>query len=172
VDFTEPLEAFEHKKALETEVEILKSRVTSIALRTVVYALEERIQELDDFLASKGFLEDQAMAQKKLEKDSVFNELDTDGDGVISDAEMATGERMVRLENEDKKEDAQRNMAWYALSGMLLYPVCVVVSVVCGIDTAAKILGDMAGVYFIAVAGIVAAFFGAQAMATKSAPKK
>ena len=112
------------------------------------------------------------MAQKKLEQDSVFNDLDTDGDGVISDAEMATGERMIRLENEDKKEDAQRNMAWYALSGMLLYPVCVVVSVVCGIDTAAKILGDMAGVYFIAVAGIVAAFFGAQAMATKSAPKK
>ena len=112
------------------------------------------------------------MAQKKLEKDSVFNDLDTDGDGVISDAEMATGERMIRLENEDKKEDAQRNMAWYALSGMLLYPVCVVVSVVCGIDTAAKILGDMAGVYFIAVAGIVAAFFGAQAIAGKSAPKK
>ena len=112
------------------------------------------------------------MTQKQLEQDSVFNDLDTDGDGVISDAEMATGERMIRLENEDKREDAQRNMAWYALSGMLLYPVCVVVSVVCGIDTAAKILGDMAGVYFIAVAGIVAAFFGAQAIATKSAPKK
>ena len=172
MDFTEPLEAFEHKKALETEVEILKSRVTSIALRTVVYALEERIQEIDDFLASKGFLEDQAMAQKKLEKDSVLNELDTDGDGIVSDAELEIGERMIRLENEDKKEDAQRTMAWYALSGMLLYPVCVIVSVVCGIDTAAKILGDMAGVYFIAVAGIVAAFFGAQAIAGKSAPKK
>ena len=169
---TEPQAAFKHKKALETEVEILRSQATSIALRTVVYALEERIQELDDFLAAKGFTEDQAMAQKKLEKDSVFNDLDTDGDGIVSDAELATGERLIRLENEDKKEDAQRNMAWYALSGMLLYPVCVVVSVVCGIDTAAKILGDMAGVYFIAVAGIVAAFFGAQAIAGKSAPKK
>jgi hypothetical protein len=52
---------------------------------------------------------------------------------------------------------------------MLLYPACVVISVVCGIDSAAKILGDMAGVYFIAVAGIVAAFFGAQAF---SKPKK
>ena len=110
------------------------------------------------------------MAQKKLEKDSSFNALDLDGDGVVSDAELATGERIIRLENEDKKEDAQRNMAWYALCGMLLYPVCVVVSVVCGIDTAAKILGDMAGVYFIAVAGIVAAFFGAQAI--KKVPPK
>ena len=40
-------------------------------------------------------------------------------------------------------------------------------SVVLGIEQAAKILGDMAGVYFIAVAGIVAAFFGAQAIAKK-----
>ena len=30
----------------------------------------------------------------------------------------------------------------------------------------------MAGVYFIAVAGIVAAFFGAQAMSKKTPPKK
>ena len=71
---------------------------------------------------------------------------------------------MMRLENEDKKADAQRNMAWFALAGMLLYPACVVISVVFGIESAAKILGDMAGVYFIAVAGIVAAFFGAQAL--------
>ena len=39
-----------------------------------------------------------------------------------------------------------------------------------GIDQAAKILGDMAAVYFVSVAAIVAAFFGAQAMQTK--PKK
>ena len=112
------------------------------------------------------------MAQKKLEKDSTFNDLDLDGDGIVSDEEMAIGERMIALENRDQKADAQRHMAWYALSGMLLYPVCVVVSVVCGIDKAAAILGDMASVYFIAVAGIVAAFFGAQAMANKPAAKK
>jgi hypothetical protein len=31
-------------------------------------------------------------------------------------------------------------------------------------DQAAKILGDMAAVYFVSVAAIVAAFFGAQAV--------
>jgi|TARA_R100000093_G_scaffold59587_1_gene31290 hypothetical protein len=112
------------------------------------------------------------MAQKKLEADSTFSDLDLNDDGVVSDEEMAIGERMIDLENRDQKADAQRHMAWYALAGMLLYPVCVVVSVVCGIDAAAKILGDMAGVYFIAVAGIVAAFFGAQALAAKSAKGK
>ena len=104
------------------------------------------------------------MAQKKLEKDSQYAKYDVDGDGVVTDEEPDLDERMMRLENEDKKADAQRNMAWFALAGMLLYPACVVISVVFGIESAAKILGDMAGVYFIAVAGIVAAFFGAQAL--------
>ena len=112
------------------------------------------------------------MAQKKLQKDSTHNALDLDGDGVVSDEEMEIGERMVALENRDQKADAQRHMAWYALSGMLLYPVCVVVSVIYGIDKAAAILGDMASVYFISVAGIVAAFFGAQAMANKAPPRR
>ena len=33
-----------------------------------------------------------------------------------------------------------------------------------GLDQAAKILGDMASVYFVSVAAIVAAFFGSQAI--------
>jgi len=107
------------------------------------------------------------MAQKKLQKDSEYAHLDLDGDGIVTDEELDMDERMMRLENEDKKADAQRNMAWYALAGMLLYPVCVVFSVVFGIEQAAKILGDMAAVYFVAVAGIVAAFFGAQAFKKK-----
>lgn len=111
------------------------------------------------------------MAQKKLQKGSEYEKYDLDGDGIVSDEELAMEERMIDLENRDKKEDAQRTMAWYALGGMLLYPVCVVLAVVFNIEQAAKILGDMAGVYFIAVAGIVAAFFGAQAIA-KAPPKK
>ncbi len=105
--------------------------------------------------------------QKKLQKDSEFAKYDLNGDGVVSDEELAMEERMIDLDNKDKKEDAQRNMAWFALMGMLLYPLCVILSVVFGIEQAAKILGDMAGVYFIAVAGIVAAFFGAQAFTKK-----
>ena len=36
-----------------------------------------------------------------------------------------------------------------------------------GLDQASKILGDMASVYFVSVAAIVAAFFGTQAMNVK-----
>ena len=100
------------------------------------------------------------MAEEEAKKD--YHPADSNGDGKVS----------KELEDADAMRDAQRNMAWFALAGMLLYPACVVISVVCGIESAAKILGDMAGVYFIAVAGIVAAFFGAQAMAKKSTTQK
>ena len=106
-------------------------------------------------------------AQKKLEKDSQYAHLDLDGDGVVTDEELDMDERMMRLDNEDKKQDAQRNMAWFALGGMLLYPFAVVLAVWLGLDQGGKILGDMASVYFVSVAAIVAAFYGSQALQKK-----
>jgi len=96
---------------------------------------------------------------------------DTNGDGVVSKEEerMYLEFKRKELEDADAMRDAQRTMAWFSLSGMLLYPAIVLIASLFNIDNAAKILGDMAGVYFIAVAGIVAAFFGAQAI---SKPKK
>ena len=115
------------------------------------------------------------MSAKKLEPDSKWAHLDKDGDGVVSDKEIAMEERMLELEdmrsdmeNEDKKQDAQRNMAWFALAGMLLYLFAVVLAVWVGLDQAGKILGDMAAVYFVSVAAIVAAFYGKEALAKKS----
>ena len=114
------------------------------------------------------------MAAKKLEIDSKSAHLDVDGDGIVSDEEMMREERMIELadkrsdmENEDKKQDAQRNMAWFALGGMLLYPAFVILATLIGLDQAAKILGDMAAVYFVSVAAIVAAFYGKEAIAAK-----
>ena len=108
------------------------------------------------------------MVQKKLQPGSEYEKYDLDGDGIVTDEELAMEERMMRLENEDQKQDAQRFMAWFALWGMLLYPSMVVISILFGLEQAAKILGDMAAVYFVSVAGIVAAFFGAQAIVKKA----
>ena len=126
--------------------------------------------------------EGKVMVEKKLQPGSKYNHLDKDGDGVVSDDEMMMEQKMIELEdmrsdmeNEDKKQDAQRNMAWFALSGMLLYPAFVVISILIGLDKAATILGDMAAVYFVSVAAIVAAFYGKEAMTQKSktpAPRK
>ena len=109
---------------------------------------------------------------KKLEPGSQWSHLDRDGDGIITDDEIATEERMIRLqdlksdmENEDAKQDAQRKMAWFALWGMLLYPFAVVLAIWLGLGQAGSILGDMGAVYFVSVAAIVAAFYGKEALA-------
>lgn len=108
------------------------------------------------------------MAGKKLEENSIYNQFDADGDGVVSDKEMRQMEKMLMIENEDKRQDAQRGMAWFALFGMLLYPFSVVLAELVGMGQASAILGDMASVYFVSVAAIVAAFFGTQAYASKN----
>ena len=105
---------------------------------------------------------------KTLENGSKYADYDVDGDGIVTDAEMAQAERMIQIENDDKRQDAQRNMAWFALFGMLLYPVCVIISTWLGLDNAAAVLGDMAPTYFVSVAAIVAAFYGTQAYAAKN----
>ena len=70
---------------------------------------------------------------------------------------------IAKFENEDKKEDQIRNMAWFALWGMLLYPVGIVGASWLTLDTAANLLSDIAPTYFVAISALVAAFFGAQA---------
>lgn len=111
-----------------------------------------------------------AKKAKTLDPDSIYAHLDTDGDGVITDEEMSRAKEIAEFEhkrkmqeNEDKKEDQIRQMAWFALWGMLLYPVLILVTSTFGIDSAASIIGDIAPTYFVAIAGLVAAFFGAQA---------
>jgi hypothetical protein len=96
-----------------------------------------------------------------------FKKFDVNGDGHIDKAEwdaLEYEDRKRRLEDEDAQRDAQRRMTWFALSGMLLYPFAVVLANVLSLDQAANILGSMASVYFVSVAGIVAAFFGATAL--------
>jgi len=102
-------------------------------------------------------------AQKKLEPNSDYEHFDIDGDGVVTDEELRMEAEMMRLENEDKKEDAQRRMAWFALIGLLVYPIGIVIADLIGYETTGQLLANIAPTYFVAVAGLVGAFFGAQA---------
>ena len=94
-----------------------------------------------------------------------FHPADTNGDGKVSPEEhkMYMEFKRKELEDADAMRDAQRNMTWFALFGMLLYPALVLGADFVNLDKSADILGDMAPTYFVAVAGLVAAFFGAQA---------
>ena len=105
------------------------------------------------------------MAEEEI-KAAGFHPADTNGDGKVTkeEQELYLEFRRKELEDADAMRDAQRSMAWFALLGMLLYPAIVLIANIIGMDQAAKILGDMAAVYFVSVAAIVAAFFGAQAV--------
>lgn len=98
---------------------------------------------------------------------------DANGDGHITKEEMAMHLEFKRkeLEDADARRDAMRNMAWFALFGMLLYPFAVVLANLIGLENAGKILGDMAATYFVSVAAIVMAFIGGNAY-TDSQKKK
>jgi hypothetical protein len=98
--------------------------------------------------------------------DKEFHPADTNGDGVVSDAEqeMYLEARRKELEDADAMRDAQRNMAWFALGGMLLYPFSVVLAELLGLTEASKTLGSMAPTYFVSVAAIVAAFYAKEAI--------
>jgi FtsH-binding integral membrane protein len=97
---------------------------------------------------------------------------DTNGDGHISKQEMELHLEFKRkeLEDADAQRDAMRKMTWFALFGMLLYPATILITSLVGADKAATIIGDIAPTYFVAIAGLVAAFFGADAI--KGAMKK
>ena len=102
-------------------------------------------------------------------EDTNYHPADTNGDGSVSKEEEALYLEFKRkeLEDADAMRDAQRNMTWFALGDLLLYPFAVVLASLAGLDQAQETLGDMAPTYFVAVAGIVAAFFGTQAMKGK-----
>jgi Ca2+-binding EF-hand superfamily protein len=58
------------------------------------------------------------MTQKKLQKKSVFNEYDEDGDGVVSDEELSHVKEIKETESKLRKQIAQLRMARYTLIGM------------------------------------------------------
>ena len=100
-----------------------------------------------------------------------LQEADTNGDGYVSSEELSMYLEFKRreLEDQDAQRDAMRKMTWFALWGMLLYPVTIVVASYLDVDDAAKIIGNIAPTYFVAISALVAAFFGANAY---SASKK
>ena len=116
-------------------------------------------------------------SKKVLQDDSAYAQFDADGDGIITDEEMRQAEEIMRLEqekarfeNEDQKEDQIRAMAWFALWGMLLYPILILVTSILGQEMAAELISNIAPTYFVAIAGLVAAFFGAQAYSKQKPP--
>lgn len=95
-----------------------------------------------------------------------YHPADTNGDGNVTSEEHAMYMEFKRKELEDKdaQRDAIRKMAWFSLSGLLVYPVGIAITSIIGLDTAANLIADIAPTYFASIAVLVSAFFGADAM--------
>ena len=100
---------------------------------------------------------------------SAVSGMDTNGDGHISKEEMDMHLEFKRkeLEDQDAQRDAMRKMTWFALFGMLLYPIGISLTSLLGLDSASSIIGDIAPTYFVAISALVSVFFGANAYNNK-----
>jgi uncharacterized PurR-regulated membrane protein YhhQ (DUF165 family) len=98
---------------------------------------------------------------KKLQMDSKYNEYDSNKDGIVNDVELSTAGTATDLENRDKKEDQQRRMAWMGMISMIVFTVFLFLPVVS--NERVEALSDLLSMFYIAQAGVVASFFGAQA---------
>jgi len=102
-------------------------------------------------------------------KKAGFHPADSNGDGRVTEDEHAMYMEFKRkeMEDADAQRDAMRKMTWFALFGMLLYPFAILGTSYLGLDKAATIIGDIAPTYFVAIAALVSAFFGADALKKK-----
>ncbi len=101
------------------------------------------------------------MVQKKLESGSKYNPLDLDGDGIVSDSELVASAALDMHE----KQDAQRRMAWVAMIAMLVFTAMVFLPIFP--DSRIKALSDLFSLFYIGMAGVVSAYFGAAAFMSR-----
>ena len=94
------------------------------------------------------------------------SEYDFNGNGKIDpeEREIMLEDRRRKMEDADAKRDAQRRMTWFALSGMVLYQLAIILASALGYSEAAGLIADIATVYVVAVSGVTAAYFGFNAM--------
>jgi len=103
---------------------------------------------------------------KKLQENSSYNQYDADGDGIVSDEEIAKAERLAELENKDRKEDQLRQMAWVAMLSMVAFTIALFLPFLSVERLSA--LDNLLSMFYIAQAGVVATFFGSSAYMSKS----
>jgi len=96
----------------------------------------------------------------------VKEEYDFNGNGKIDPDERAImlEDRRRKMEDQDAKRDTQRRLTVACTAGMLLYPFAILIASVLGYSEAAGLIADIATVYVVAASGVVAAYFGFNAM--------
>ena len=101
------------------------------------------------------------MAKKTLQEDSKYLKHDLDGDGIVTDEEIAREERIIRLENNDKMQDQQRMICWVSSISSIILIVLAMSPVIP--DSRVEMVTALLSTYIVANLGIVSVFMGTTA---------
>ena len=107
------------------------------------------------------------MTQKKLQKDSILNEYDLDGDDTITDEELQRAKEIKETETKLRKNLAQLRMARYTLIGMGVFTVAMFFV---PIDRV-KVLSDISNLFYISGSSIVGFYMCSTAYMAKNGVK-
>ena len=105
------------------------------------------------------------MSPKKLEPKSRYAQYDLDGDGTVSDEELARNQELVEIELREEKADSQRRMAWVSLSSMVVFALLPLLPFIP--ESRLSTLASFRGMLFLSQASIVGLYFGATAYMAK-----
>ena len=159
----------QHHKYSLTELEDMMPWEREIYMGLLMQWIKEENERIEKENAKMKQQRGTTMAVEVTVDPEVAKKVDRNGDGHISQEEMEMNLEFKRkeLEDADARRDAMRKMTWFALMGMLLYPAGILITSVLGYEGTAKIIGDIAPTYFVAISALVAAYFGANAYVDK-----
>ena len=96
---------------------------------------------------------------KKLQKSSIYSKYDEDGDGIVTDDELAHGKEIKELEATLRKQLAQLRMARFTLIAMWGFTAAMFFIPLDRVNA----LSDISNLFYISGAGIVGAYMGTSA---------
>ena len=102
-----------------------------------------------------------AKTSKRYRRVQLVIDFDVDGDGKITEKEIAMKERMLEVELREEKSASQKFMAWVAMGMMIVFTVVLFTPMMT--DSRVEALADLLGLFYIAQTGVVAAYMGATA---------
>jgi type IV secretory pathway component VirB8 len=86
---------------------------------------------------------------------------DLDGDGKLSQAELASSEKVLQLD----KLESQKKMSWLAFWSMIVLTVILILPVIA--ETKLKTIEPFITMYYICMSGVICAYFGVSGWITK-----
>ena len=107
------------------------------------------------------------MTQKKLQKNSILDGYDLDGDDTITNEELQQAKEIKETETKLRKNLAQLRMARYTLIGMGVFTAaCFFIPI-----DRLEAMSDISNLFYISGAGIVGTYMGTTAYMAKNGVK-